>query len=81
MGRYYLKWLVEALADRQIWKETDHKENTNELNGPRFAQACGSSGCGPCSFISLVKIGRNHSGDDVLSASARKVLRSLVKCE
>jgi hypothetical protein len=78
-GQWRLKsWLVEASVHGESWREVDHRENNEQLNGAYFAGTFAVAGGGECRFIRLVDIGRNHVGNDCLLISAREIFRSLI---
>jgi hypothetical protein len=78
-GNCHLKsWLVETSADGEKWREVDHKENNEQVNGTYFTGAFPVVGSVESRFIWLANIGRNHFGDDVLGISAWEILGSVV---
>jgi hypothetical protein len=77
---YNLKsWLVETSADGERWQEVDHKEDSEELNGRWFTRTFAVAQAGPCRFIRLVNIGRNHRGNDLLWISAWEIFGTLIE--
>jgi hypothetical protein len=77
---HHLKsWLVKTSADGERWREIDHKENSNELNGRWFTRIFAVAEAEPSCFIRLVNIGRNHRGDDLLWISAWEIFGTLIE--
>jgi hypothetical protein len=78
-GSHLRSWLVETLADRESWRQTARKENTEQLNGPWFTGTFAVAGGEECRFIRLVNIGRNHRGSDSHIISAWEIFGSLIE--
>jgi hypothetical protein len=79
-GSSHLKsWLVETSGDGESWREVDHQEGNEQLNGRWFTGTFAVSGGGECRFIRLVNIGRNHCGSDRVFISAWEVRGSFLK--
>jgi hypothetical protein len=78
-GAHLKSWLVETSADGTSWREVDHKEGSNELNGRYFTGTFPVVGGGECRFIRLVSIGRNHRDNDAIYISAWEIFGSLIE--
>jgi hypothetical protein len=76
-GQHLKSWLVETSADGQNYREVAREEDNKELSGEYFVRTFEVAGCGECRFIRLVKIGRNHHGNDAIEISAREIFGSL----
>jgi hypothetical protein len=63
-GFHLKSWLVEVSEDGQNWREADHKEDNEDLDGESRTRTFAVAGEHVCRFIRLVQIGTNHSGDD-----------------
>jgi hypothetical protein len=84
VARYHIKsWLVETSVDGISWREIDHKEYNNELNGPFRTATFSVTGGSISRFIRLVNIGRNHyylgRGLDLMCISAWEIFGSLLE--
>jgi hypothetical protein len=80
VGTAHLKsWVVETSADGCEWQQIDHKEGSDELKGDKVTSTFAVSGAGPCRFIRLVQIGRNHFGTSRLFLSAWEIFGSLLE--
>jgi hypothetical protein len=77
-GQHLKSWLVETSDDGTTWREVDHKENNDDLNGSSLTGRFAISGGGACRFIRLVNIGRCHQGHDILFISAWEVFGTLL---
>jgi hypothetical protein len=83
-GKKHMRlWLVETSADGKKWREVDHKEDNEQLNGSRFTATFAVADGRECRFIRLVNISRNHCGsdfgDDCLQISAWEIFGVLVE--
>jgi hypothetical protein len=72
-------WLVETSVDGESWREVDHKENSEQLNGANFRGTFAVAGGGECRFIRLVNVGKNHFANDCLFISAWEIFGSLIE--
>jgi hypothetical protein len=72
-------WLVEASMDGQKWRELDHKENNNDLNGSNFTRTFPLPGSEACRLIRLVNIGRNHQGYDALCITGWEIFGIIIE--
>jgi hypothetical protein len=70
-------WLVETSLDGENWREVDHQEDNDQLNGSHRIGTFAVAGGEECRFIRLVQIGRNHFGDDRLCTSGWEIFGSL----
>jgi hypothetical protein len=66
-------------TDGESWREADCHEDNHQLNGSSFTGTFVTAGGGPCRFIRLVQIGRNHSGHDTLLISAWEIFGTLIE--
>jgi hypothetical protein len=67
-------------VDGERWREVDHKEDNEQLNGKWFTATFGIAGGRECRFIRLVNIGKDHNnGYDRLSISAWEIFGSLIE--
>jgi hypothetical protein len=79
-GSYHLKsWLVETSVDGKVWREVDHRENNDQLNGTWFTAIFAVTGGEICRFIRLVNLGKNHWGNTALYIQALEIFGSLVE--
>jgi hypothetical protein len=76
-GQHLKSWLVETSADGESWREVDHKEDNNQLNGKWLTGTFAVADGGECRFIRLVNIGKNHYGTDCLKITAWEIFGSL----
>jgi hypothetical protein len=74
-------WLVETSMDGKNWREVDHWQDNEQLNGFPFTATFELAGAEECRFIRLVNIGKNHGGNDVLWISACEIFRNLISNE
>jgi hypothetical protein len=75
VNTYHLKsWTIEVSSDGSNWKEIDHRENNNDLNGASFIKTFSVSKSIECRFIRLRHIGPNHQGNNHLLLSALEIL-------
>jgi hypothetical protein len=79
-GLSHLKsWAVETSADGKDWREVDHKEDNEQLNGNGVTGTFAITGGVECRFIRLVNIGSNHRGNDLLQIQAWEIFGSLIE--
>jgi hypothetical protein len=71
-------WIVETSSDGRTWQEVDHKKDNTDLNGSWLTQIFPVTRGGPCQFIRLVNIGRNHYGHDRIWITAWEIFGILL---
>jgi hypothetical protein len=80
-GGWHLKsWVVETSEDGNNWREVDHQEGSDELNGSHSARTFAVEPVGgPCRFIRLVNTDMNHSGNNSLDIEAWEIFGGLAE--
>jgi hypothetical protein len=79
-GSSHLKsWIVETSVDGNNWSPIDSQKDNNDLNGKRAMRAFPVAAAGPCRFIRLVNVGRNHFGTDCLRIETWEVFGSPIE--
>ena len=78
-GFHLKSWLVEVSEDGQNWREVDHKEDNEDIDGESRTRTFAVAGGDACRFIRLVQIGTNHSGDDRLWIEAWEIFGALIE--
>jgi hypothetical protein len=79
-GGHHLKsWRVETSDDGENWREINHKEDNEELNGQFFVGTFEVTAAEHCRFIRLVNIGKNHRGNDALCISGWEIFGTLIE--
>jgi hypothetical protein len=72
-------WSVETSMDGETWKQIDHREDDDSLNGKFVTKIFPTTSATICQFIRLSNIGRNHFGTDCLLISGLEIFGTLIE--